>query len=260
MSDSLGFALAVVFAEVVPAAIDIYAAYWALSVRRALAGRIYRNHALWLGAVGILVSLTNVLTFSNNTIIDYALLIYYDVIFVALFAFFDSTVRIARRSDPLLRSILSWEKLRVALWVDVGGMAGINSVPILSPSFANSTAGNIVGNFVWTALAVVLFGFSAAALVIGARRSMDPVLRRSLRWLGVVLSLVVVSFLVSAIESGIFGVTSYDSYYSYPALPGGALYILAGYALYRSARSLAPINRLLAVEAGTISPADSAKN
>jgi hypothetical protein len=258
MSDSLGFALAVVFAQIVPAAIYLYAAYWAFSIRRALAGRIYRNHALWLGAVGILVSLTNVLTFSSNTIINFALGIFYAVLFVVLFAFFDSTVRVARRSDPLLRDILRWDKLRVPLWGDVGVMAGINFIPILSPSFANSIAGNIVGNFVWTALAAILFGTSAAALVIGARRSRDPVLRRSLRWLGVVLSLVVVSFFVSAIEFGVFGVTQYDSSYSYPALPGGALSILASYALYRSARSLAPVNRLPAVEPETIPPPTAA--
>ncbi|MDA4127612.1 MAG: hypothetical protein OK452_10510, partial [Thaumarchaeota archaeon] len=95
MSDNLGFALAIVFAEIVPAAIDLYAAYWALSIRRALAGRIYRNHALWLGAVGIMVSSTNVLTFSNNTIINFAISIYYAVLFLVLFAFFDSTVRVA---------------------------------------------------------------------------------------------------------------------------------------------------------------------
>ena len=70
------------------------------------------------------------------------------------------------------------------------------------------------------------------------------VLRGSLKWLGVLfLLLVVVGSVISAVVSA-FDISQYDQYYSYPAIAGGIDSIISAYALYRSARSLAPINRL----------------
>jgi hypothetical protein len=101
MSDSLGFALAIIFAEIIPASIAVFGAYWAFSIRSALASRIYRNHALWLGALCLVFGPTNFLTYRSSATIEKALDIYYAFLFAALFAFIDSTVRVARRSDPL---------------------------------------------------------------------------------------------------------------------------------------------------------------
>ncbi len=165
MSDSLGFALAIIFTEILPAAIGFYAAYWALSIRRALVSRVYRNHALWLGVLVIFLevnSLTVNLT-SNNAIITLALhLILYSVIVFA-FAFIDSTIPVARRSDPLLRSILHWSKVRIVLWVDVA-LAGIYLVvTAISPSFNASVAAGFLG-FPLFSLPLLL---GAPALLIG---------------------------------------------------------------------------------------------
>jgi len=72
-------------------------------------------------------------------------------------------------------------------------------------------------------------------------------LRRSLKWLGVGLLCVPCLVLVSVVE-GIMGVSYYDMIYSYGIVPWNAVAILLGYALYRSARSLAPLNRLPPIE------------
>jgi hypothetical protein len=98
------------------------------------------------------------------------------------------------------------------------------------------------------------FVVGGSALLIGAKRSGDSVLRGSLKWLGLVLVLVFVNMLVSLVVINIPGVSQFDSTYSYPALPGAAVGIVSAFALYRSAYSLAPINRLQAIEAATISP------
>jgi hypothetical protein len=241
MSDSLGFALAILFAEIVPAAIGIYAAYWAFAIRRALAGRIYRNHALWLGVVCILGALSDFLTYSNNAIILVIITVFYIVFFAVIFAFVDSTVRVARRSDPLLRSILHWETLRIVVWCVIGVFAVVSVYSIVNPSFV------VVASF----LISIPFIAGAPALLIGARRSRDPVLRESLKWLGVTVLFGIGLSVVSVIEGGVLGISTFDAAYSYPALPGGAFLIMIGYSLYRCARSLAPTNRLPRVESET---------
>jgi len=260
MSDSLGFVVAVISSEVVPEAISLYAAYWAFAIRRALVGRMYRNHALWLGAIGVLLAGTGFITYSNDPVFVYAVSIFYGATFVVFLAFIDSTVRVARRSDPLLRSVLHWEKLRLLLWVDVGGLVVLNMIPAVNPSFASSVAGQVAGTLGWTTLGAILFVPGAAALIVGTRRSRDPLVRESLKWLGVVLSMAVVLLLFYAIEGFVFGISQFDIYYSYPALPIAVPYILMAYALYRSARSLAPMNRLQAKEPAEISPSAVATN
>jgi hypothetical protein len=84
-------------------------------------------------------------------------------------------------------------------------------------------------------------------LLIGARRSSDTVLRQSVKWLGVGLLCVPGLVLVSVVE-GVMGVSYYDMIYSYGIVPWNAVAILLGYALYNSARSLAPLNRLPPIE------------
>ncbi len=39
------------------------------------------------------------------------------------------------------------------------------------------------------------------------------------------------------------GISQFDQFYSYYAIPGGIIGILSAYAIYKSARSLAPMNR-----------------
>jgi hypothetical protein len=69
-----------------------------------------------------------------------------------------------------------------------------------------------------------------------------------LKWLGVALFLAVVNMVVTSIVTSLPNISPSDFYYSYPALPEAALSIIGGYALYKSSRSLAPINRLQAIE------------
>jgi hypothetical protein len=245
MSDSLGFALAISFGELLPAAIALYAAYWALSIRRALTSHVYRTHALWLGIVCVYVALTGFLSYSSVPAVIEAEFVFYATLFIVIFAYIDSTVRVARRSDPLLRSIFHWEKLRLALWADVGALAifmiaGINPY---NASFQNDYAVDIL----WTALVTILFIIGGPALLIGARRSRDRTLRGSLKWLGAALVLTVASFVEGTAVISL-GVSQFDQFYSYQALPGAIITILIAYALYRSAHSLAPISRLPAAE------------
>jgi hypothetical protein len=251
LSDNLGFALAVIIAEIVPAAIALYAAYWAFAIRRALAGRIYRNHAFSLGVVCILfavVSFAVPSTYSNNAIIKNAVGIFFLILNPVVFAFIDSTVRVARRSDPLLRSVFHWNKLRIVLWIDEIVLA-----IVLALSFVPSIVASVpqVGYLVPALLAIAYIA-GAPALLIGASRSRDSTLRQSLRWAGWAFIMLFAYILYDVtIQLIIPGIGEFDRYYSYPAAFGGIIGILLSYALYRSVRSLAPINRLQTVESPT---------
>jgi len=265
MSDSLGSVLAAL-SYVAVGAVFIYGAYWAFTIRRALVGRIYRIQALWLGALFIAALIAAdavLLPMSNNSVVTavVSFLAYGPWPILVVFAFLDSTIPVLRRSDPLLRSVLYWRKLRVGILL-VLAFSTIFAVyvsiflPVCLPtanapaciSYAMSNSGQIegdlglLGGYYWVDASLVL-ALGAAALLIGARRSSDTVLRKSLKWLGVGLLCVPCLVLVSVVE-GIMGVSYYAMIYSYGIVPWNAVAILLGYSLYRSARSLAPLNRL----------------
>ncbi len=223
------------FGGIIPAAVSLYAAYWAFAIRKALVSRIYRNQALWLGAFCLVFAVTNfVHPYTNTQTISELLGTFYVVFFVAIFAWVDSTILVARRSDPLLRSILHWEKLRFVLWAWLLELG----VTLVYSGFVTNFLTNpssliyVLGPAYFLVPLVV----EAPAVLVGSRRSRDPVLRGSLRWFGIFLLV------------GILGAGTYDVYFSYPALPGAVFFILAAYALYKSARSLAPTSRLPAIE------------
>jgi hypothetical protein len=236
MSDSLGPALSILSDIAVVAAI-IYAAYWAFAIRHALVGHIYRNRALWLGVLGILfviVVLAPTPT-GNDVVSDFLNNAPTVSLTVGFLGFVDSTVPIARRSDPLLRNILQWKKIRVVAW------AVLTLVLMLSVYHEilsnNTSSSNVLGLFV-----VALIG--APPMLIGARRSKDLILRKSLKWFALALLFFLGILLLGIVESILNLSTS-----SYAEIPYAAVLILVAYALYRSARSLAPINRLSLVVA-----------
>jgi hypothetical protein len=251
MSDSLGIIVAVVVSEVAPAAICLYAAYWAFSVRKALAGRMYRRHAFLFGVLCVIVSMLGFLTYSPNQVINDLLILFYSVVYIFLFAFIDSTVPLAKRSDPLLRSMLGWDRLRIALWIDTGALVIINAIS--QELYASSQPVSFLLSILYLVSASILFGVSGVALVIGARRSRDPFFRRSLKWLGLVLIVVALTFVNDNLLSYLVpNLSTFDFYYSYYALPSGLLTVVYTYFLYRSARSLAPISSFQESEPGSL--------
>ena len=169
---------------------------------------------------------------------------------VTFFAFVDTMVPVTRRSDPLLRGILHWDKVRFVLWGDLGLAAIYLVISGLDPSSTSAGLTAAVG----FPLFLLPFVFGAPAILIGARRSRDSVLRRSLMWFGGFLGLVLFDALLSFTETIVLGISMHDAVLSYPALVFAPGDILAAYCIYKSARSLAPINSLSSVEPETFSP------
>jgi hypothetical protein len=229
--------------EILPAGITLYAGYWAFSIRKALASRIYRNHALWLGVFCFPFALSSFITYTNSQVISELLNFYFAALILSVFAWVDSTIPIARRSDPLLRNILHWDKVRLVVWPFLFGLAAV--ILYLGATINFTTNPPLLFFQLLVAFIAGPFVIGAPAMLIAARRSGDSVLRGSLKWFGVFLLMLLLNIIITTVvQQGVLGVSTYDLYYSYQALPGAALIILAAYSLYKSARSLAPTNRL----------------
>ncbi len=219
MSGSL---LSFIVVDVITVPPLLYASYWAFAIRQALASRAYRNHAMWLGVVCILTSLffpAIELGNSSNFLISEAPAVVFPLLILVLFAWIDSTIPVARRSDPLLRSILHWEKLRIAGWIVTVLLVISLVISSVYPALS----------FVSVPALVFLFILGAPAVLIGARRSKDRLFRNSFKWFGAFLLLFLFLVIVGAFLGNVVAI---------PVL------LVAAFFLYRSVRSLAPINRL----------------
>jgi hypothetical protein len=210
-----------------------YAAYWALAIRTALGVPLFRNQALGMGLVsiswGLVVALALVLegspSFGTNWTPQGLTPFYGSAL---TFYWVDSSMLASKRIDPLGRNSLHWKGLRRVFWillllgvalVTFGGIPGPNNglgplnVPYLFEIAFALTGPAIMGVFM---------------LPVVARRTKDQLLQAHFRWFG--------SFMVFFLL-GLFSLTLLPAFFFLPI-------IVAGYSLYRSARSLVPLNRL----------------
>ena len=220
----------------------LYGAYWALAIRKVLLTSIYRRQALWTAALGIYFGavglfLTPVLTLAVNNLAVNIL----EGVFLAFgsileFLWIDTTVRIARRSDPLHRDTMRWSWLRYLFWVITIGSAGGAIVDSATAGFSGA------GPFGGTLSGALFFG--AIALFLSAKRSGDAVLRHHLTWAAFAILFI---WIVSQAVDPLF------RYVSDPFLVQSIIYpivVAASYFLYRSAKSLIPLGHLSSADVG----------
>lgn len=238
MSASFETIITVILTEIIPATIFLYDAYWSLEIRRALASPIYRNLALWQGATAILMAGGPILTYGTGLVISLVIAVFYAAFFAVIFAFIDSAVKVARRSDPLLRSIIKWHTIRFAGWCSIGALAVVNVYSVFDLNLPSSTHYYLVNLFI-----AIPFVLGGPAILIGAKRSGDTMLRGNLKWLGLAVVFGVLFAAADAAET-FLGLSNFQFFYTYYALPSGGFWILIGLAFYKSARSLAAVNRL----------------
>jgi hypothetical protein len=223
-----------------------YGAYWAFEIRRALAVRLYRSQALGIGLLAISVGLAQ-LYYTGSTFYGWPPeLSFASILFFVLTLFYwtNTSVRASRQSDPLLRDAFRWSRLRLLLLALIIAAVIFDSANILY-NILNGLAitGTATGFLAITFEIPVLVPIVAAALVLPVvgLRSRDPVLRKHLLWFGLfaVFLLVFIEVLSSAFTDPLQTILVQDL---------GLL--LGGYCLYRSARSLVPLNRLSPAEKG----------
>jgi hypothetical protein len=220
----------------------VYAAYWALSVRRALRVRLYRNQALGIGLVAlcfaIFFGIIGVPPDFYNTDYPVVSVPFFYLAFLVTFFWIDSSILAARRSDPHLRDTFRWSILQIIIWtVNIVGailvLAGI--------AYLQITTGTVPSSPPLIALILELTPFYGTLLAgsiflpIIARRSKDLLLRKHLTWFGL-FAIVIAVFIGGG--SQVFG----NSFWSITAQNVGVL--IGGFFLYLAAKSLVPLNRL----------------
>ena len=159
---------------------------------------------------------------------------------LVLFYWIDSSILVARRTDPLLRDTFAWRRLRFVFWALLLALLALSFAPINSVfQGIFSSNGTLFGYFLF--FVVVISG--SIILPIAAFRSKDTTLRRHLMWFGYFVGGVFFSSLPFLVQPGTIVPDP---------LPVSLTYLVAmfsAYCIYRSVRSLAPLNRLSLVEA-----------
>jgi hypothetical protein len=213
-----------------------YGAIWAFRIRKALMTPLFKERARWVGIVAVFFA---VLVASNLLIRAFAETNFYlsfleycitNAAGIVTFAWIDTTIKMARRSDPLNRNTLKWKQLRYVIWIFtfITTAGSLFSVAYMRLNFFSSTGAS--GDFVTGAFGWVLFGF--IALVLSYRRSRDPILKQHLKWFGLFLFVLFIADTVLSHNIFVF------------ILADEALLALGAYFLYRGVKSLAPLSRI----------------
>jgi hypothetical protein len=198
-----------------------YPVFWALNIRRFLAVRLYKSQALGLALICVAFSLGS---FDPTGAI-------YGLFLLLVFYWIDLSFRAARRSDPLLRDSIRWSRLRLVLW-PVNLLQIPLSIYTVLAVFGYLPSAATLGNTIEIApfFATAASGVALAAVV--ALRTADGALRGQLIWFGVFVFVQFAIIIVAQVNS-----------------VNGAVYFVgfefAAFALYKSARSLVPLNRIL---------------
>jgi hypothetical protein len=228
----------------VTSAIFLYAIYWGLVVRRGMAVRLYRNQALGVSLVSLgLLSIIVFLGVSGTTKLSGAIyFVLLDPWILLTFFWIDSSMRASQDLDPLSRDSLHWRKVRYPLWalnfVGVGVLVGFLIVTGNYGFLDNPSTGVVSGFIMWLSVApyIVTASSGAVALPVGALRSRDRNFRRQLQWFALSL-LAILGFSLLGSFFFLIGSPIQIGFYF-------VSYQTTAFCLYRSARSLVPLNKI----------------
>ena len=221
-----------------------YAAYWALTIRHALVGALYRNQAFGTGLIAAIMTLTIFVVAADVTGVQSIITPFVLVLVLVIFYFIDSSILAARRSDPLLRETLRWTRSRYLLWVLVFFLVAASAAA--TELFSDTLQNNSFGFAILTgAPFFAVLGLGLVALPISATRSRDGTLRTHFGWFGLFVAFLLAFVITVAPAPSLNFTTGNFTFFNIADFQVAFVcMIVAGYCLYRSARSLAPLNRI----------------
>jgi hypothetical protein len=216
----------------------ILGALRAVQMSKGLVDATYRNRARWGAVAAFVIAIDIAATFVANitgftpTSLEAAELGFatFASAFIALFAFADSTVLVAIKSDFFHRSTVRWTQARRPALVAILVCAVIDAaLGGYTPFFA-----------VFVVVAVTGVAYAAAALFVGARRTQDKTLKRHVRLLGWALVVLLPSVILSTFTS-----------YAVANLVSQAGIDAGFYLFYRALMSLTPLGRVERADASS---------
>ncbi|HMD78877.1 MAG TPA: hypothetical protein VKF39_02720 [Nitrososphaerales archaeon] len=217
--------------------------YRALEMRRAFVSGIYRSRATWstfLMLAIIVVMLNNFVPFPSSGTLYLIGIVYGNISFIAfifiIFAYGDRSVFVAIETDFFHRETLSWPRVRWPAAVVLVTLAAALYIggAVFTPAEQSSFLGTLINGLFFPVFAVIL-GYLTAALIVGARRSADRTLRKSILLLGLALSTLVLSIAATSfLDSGTL---------PYVIVNQGTG-VVGIYLIYRSVMALSPLGRV----------------
>jgi hypothetical protein len=245
-----------------------YAAFWALNIRRHLKVKLYRHQALGIGLVAICAGW---FTYSLDGAVNYLPAVFFqyplDGIFfysflaclAPLLYWTDSSLLAARDSDPLLRDVLHWGRIRIFLWGAVAICLGSGGAYLVYEAVFHYQQEVQAGNSVYllgvptilNIIAVIVpLGVPLAAapifLPVAIRRTKDLTLRRHLKWFGLGAAFLVLGTLATLLLTTGTSCSPQPTCAHQILFPIAFLtfYTASAYSFYRSARAVIPIYSL----------------
>jgi hypothetical protein len=223
--------------NIVISAILILGIYRAQQMRKAFVTPAYRSRATWSAILMLIILIVFVSSYVPVPSV-FGFLPFFSVL-LAVFAYADKSVLVAIETDFFHRNTLGWLRVRrpagvvfvafMAVVVAVGELFSLGNQASVPPFWG------AVAYYSFTVAAVVVLAYSAAALIVGARRSSDRTLRRSISLFGYALSTLVLSLvLTSPLDQGSL---------AYVIINQGTA-LVGIYLIYRSVMSLSPLGRV----------------
>ncbi len=214
------------------------AAYRGIEIGRAFTSRLYRSRATWAVAivlVAFLSDLTNIVPFSTllSSLSSFILLV---MLILVVFVFVDVSILTTIELDFFHSNTLRWRQGRfvgyLLLFGDVGFVFLVGSIAGLpgTPAWINSLAGSSAFN---AQAGLAIFGvlaYSAAALIVGARRTRDKTMKRHLLLVGSAFLL----FIVSTLNDLTFAIELLNDF----------LALLGPCVIYLALMALSPVGRV----------------
>jgi hypothetical protein len=221
--------------------------YRGVAMRRAFVNPTYRARATWSVFFMLVILISFVVGFapipSTGPLSSLGFLPFLAIV-VTAFAYADRSVVVATETDFFHRNTLGWLRGRRPAGVIMVACVVILVVlglilPAQPPLWAS-----IVADSLFLLIAADL-GYATAALIVGARRSSDRALRRSILFLGLALFTLVLDLaLTTPLNEGTL---------PFVIVSQGTA-VVGIYLIYRSVMSLSPLGRLEKATGGTTGP------
>ena len=212
--------------------------YRAVEMRRVLVNPVYRSRATWsafLMLVILIQLLSNFVSFPNSGVVSVIGALPTYALLLTIVAFADRSVLVAMATDFFHRDTLGWLRVRwPAALVLLSSVVAITiTFVIIIPSAQPSFWEGVIG-VLWFVVVAAVLAYVSSALIVGAMRSSDRNLRRSVLFLGLAISTLVLSIVLTIPFSH--------------GLPYAIVYhgstVVGIYLIYRSVISLSPISKI----------------
>ena len=175
----------------------------AVEIRRAFVNPIFRSRATWMALLMVVIIIVNIdgLTPASSAfgLLGLVGFLPFLALILVIYAYVDGCVRVAIETDFFHRETLGWSRVRrpvgICLFVSFVAAAVVPTIVPTATAIPFWGSAVLNGSFV---VIVLILAYCAAAMVIGARRSPNKSLRKSILLLGISLFTFVLTLIITS--------------------------------------------------------------